>query len=594
MISIKRKLSSIRGFLGILSLKKEKVQSLGSELEKRAAKNPDKTLILFEDRTLTYGQFNKLANKYSHLFLRMGLKRGDNVVLFMDNRPEFLAIHAGLSKIGVVPALINNNITGNVLVHAINIAEVNGVILGAEYASEYQKIEKRIQLKSPGIIFIEKEGGNITAPENMKDLQPLLDISSDENPDVFPPITSEDTLEFIYTSGTTGLPKATVIKHKKWLQIGYGTGGFILNGIPDDIQYCCLPLYHNSGINLAWGATIMTGGTIALRRKFSASEFWNDVRKYNASLFVYIGELCRYLYNQPAKNDDADNPLRFITGNGMRIDYWIDFKKRFNIERIVEVYGATEGIGALINKKGVPGMIGRLKVLWMRIGAVVAYDQEKEDFIRNDQGFIKKCREGEKGMFLAEINKLNPFPGYKNNKKATNNKIINDVFKKGDSYFISGDLFKLHKNSYVSFVDRLGDTFKWKGEVVATNEVADILNRFGGVEDSNVYGVEVRNTEGRCGMVSFTLLPGVEIDLKKMASYVVENLPVYARPYFIRIRSEKDATTTFKQVKTVIQKEGFDPSIIRDKLYFLNPETKEYILLTNDVYHKIQNGKYRF
>ncbi len=594
MISIKRKLSSIKGILGVLSLKKERIQSLGSELEKRSAKSPDKTLILFEDRTLTYDQFNKLANRYSHMFLKMGYKRGNTVVLLMDNRPEFLAIHAGLSKIGVIPALINNNITGEVLVHAINIAEVSGVILGAEYASKYKKIETGITLKSPGLIFIEKEGETISTPESMEDLQPLLDVSSDENPDVYPPITSKDTLEYIYTSGTTGMPKATVLTQKKWLQTGYGTGGFMLNGIPDDIQYCCLPLYHNSGINLAWGGTIMTGGTIALRRKFSASEFWNDVRKFNASSFVYIGELCRYLNNQPPKENDADNPLRIITGNGMRGDYWLDFKKRFNIEKIVEAYGATEGIGALINKKGVPGMIGKLNVLWMKMGAVVAYDQDNEKLIRNKDGFIKKCREGEKGMFLAEINKLNPFPGYKNNQKATNSKIINDVFRKGDSYFISGDLFKLHKNNYVSFVDRLGDTFKWKGEVVATNEVADILNRFGGIEDSNVYGVEVKNTEGRCGMVSFTLLPEMGIDMKKLAAYVMEKLPVYARPYFVRMRSKKDATTTFKQVKTVIQKEGFDPSVISDTLYFLNPKTKEYISLNNDEYSKIQNGEYQF
>jgi len=591
---IKRKISSIRGMLGLLRLKKERIQSLGSELEKRSAKSPNKTLLMFEERTLTYDQFNKLANRYAHMFQKMGFKKGDNLVLLMDNRPEYLAIHAGLSKIGAIPALINSNLKGEVLAYAINIADASGIILGAEHSNEYIKIEKNIKLKYPGHIFLEKEGKNSDTPKEMNDVEPLLKSSSDQNPKIAPPITSKDTLEYIYTSGTTGKPKATVLKHQKWLQIGYGTGGFIMNAISDDVQYCCLPLYHNSGINLAWGATIMTGGTLALRRKFSASSFWNDIRKYNASLFVYIGELCRYLYNQPPKNDDSDNPLRVITGNGMRGDYWVDFQKRFNIERIVEVYGATEGIGALMNKKGVPGMIGKLNVLWMRMGEVVAYDQENDAFIRDNDGFLKKCKVGEKGMFLAEINQLSPFPGYKNNKKATNSKIIHDAFKKGDSYFISGDIFKLHENSYVSFVDRLGDTFKWKGEVVATNEVADILNRFGGIEDSNVYGVEVKNTEGRCGMVSFTLLPDTEIDMKQLADYVIEKLPVYARPYFVRLRSEKNVTSTFKQVKTSLRKEGFDPSKIQDKLYFLNPDTKTYIILNNDEYKKIQNGDYRF
>lgn len=594
MFSIRRSLSSIRGFFGVLKLKKDRNQSLGGELEKRAARTPDKPLILFEEKSITYDQFNRLTNRYAHLFIKKGIKREDNIALLMDNRPEFLAIHAGLSKIGAIPALINTNLTGKVLVHAITIAEARGMIIGDEYLEKFQQIENDIPQESRALIFLEKEEKQIETPENMIDPAPLLETVSPDNPELATPVTSKDTLEYIYTSGTTGMPKATVIKQKKWLQIGYGTGGYILGGIPDDVLYCCLPLYHNSGINLAWGGTIMTGGTLALRRKFSASEFWNDIRKFNATLFIYIGELCRYLNNQPAQEDDGDNPLRFITGNGMREDYWLDFKKRFNIERISEVYGATEGIGALINKKGVPGMIGKLSILWMKIGAVVAYDQENDEFIRNKGGFLKKCREGEKGMFLAEINKVSPFPGYKNNKKATNSKIIQDVFKKGDSYFISGDIFRLHKNNYVSFVDRLGDTFKWKGEVVATNEVADILNRFGGIEDSNVYGVEVKNTEGRCGMVSFTLLPGTEIDLKKMAAHVTENLPVYAWPYFIRIRPEKDTTTTFKQVKTILQKEGFDPSVISDTLYFLNPDTKEYIALDKDVYDWIQNGKFRF
>lgn len=428
----------------------------------------------------------------------------------------------------------------------------------------------------------------------MEDLKPLLDSSSDENPVVSPPITSKDTIEYIYTSGTTGMPKATVLKHQKWLQLGYGTGGFILSAVPDDVQYCCLPLYHNSGINLAWGATIMTGSTMALRRKFSASEFWNDVRKYNATIFVYIGELCRYLNNQPVQPDDGDNPLLYIGGNGMRGDYWLEFKERFKIKRIVEIYGATEGVGALINKKGIPGMIGKLNVLWMKMGEVAAYDQDREEFIRDEKGFVKKCKVGEKGMFLAEINKFSPFPGYKNNKGATHSKIMEDVFKKGDTYFISGDVFKLHEKNYVSFVDRLGDTFKWKGEVVATNEVADIINRFGKIEDCNVYGVEVEKSEGRCGMASLTLLPGTEINLEEFADFIVENLPVYARPYFVRIRDEKDVTTSFKQIKTGLQKEGFDPSKISDRLYFLNPDLKKYIKLDQEEYKKIQSGEYRF
>jgi citronellyl-CoA synthetase len=595
MISfLQRKYSRVHGLLGVATLKKGKAISVGAVLEKQASKRPGKPLILFEDRSISYREFNETANRYAHLFRSLDFRRGDTVALFMDNRPEYLIIHAGLAKIGVVPALVNNNIRGKVLAHALNIAGAKAIIVGHEFAAEYLAVANEVKLAKPGLAFIEKEGADIKTPKGLKDLAPLLAGQPVLNPAVDPPITTRDVLEYIYTSGTTGMPKATVLTHHKWVQLGYGAGGLCLTAIPGDVQYCCLPLYHNSGINIAWPTTLMHGGTFALRRKFSASNFWNDVRKYNATLFVYIGELCRYLNNQPKKDDDADNPLRYILGNGMRGDYWVEFQERFGIERIVEVYGATEGVGGLSNIKGVPGMIGRLRTAGIRMGEVARYDAEKEMLVRDERGFVEKCRPGETGMFLAKISDVSPFSGYKGNTKATSEKIIENVFRPGDRYFVSGDLFKLHEKDYVSFVDRLGDTFKWKGEVVATNEVADILNRFGGIEDSNVYGVAVKGAEGRCGMVALTPLAGASIDWKKFASYVNANLPVYARPYFVRVRREKDATSSFKQLKTALQKEGFDPKAVRDPLYFLDPRKKAYVKLTPGLYGEIQSGKIKF
>ncbi|HPX91627.1 MAG: Long-chain-fatty-acid--CoA ligase FadD17 [Spirochaetes bacterium ADurb.Bin218] len=594
MEKLKRLISHFEGMIGFVRLKNLQNMSLGSVLEKQVVKYKDKPLILFENRTISYCEFNISANKIANFFLNKNFIKGDTVALFMDNRPEFLIIHAGLAKIGVVPALLNSNLKGHVLLHAINIAEAKAIIIGHELVGEIAKIKKDIKLQKPGLFLVDCEGQNIRLPTGFIDFAPLLTQESGENPPTTEKINSKDTLEYIYTSGTTGMPKATELKHQKWLQLGYGAGGFSLRAIEDDVQYLCLPLYHNSGINIAWPTTLMHGGTLAIRRKFSATNFWDDIRKYNASIFIYIGELCRYLNNQPKKENDALNPLRFILGNGMRADYWMDFKNRFGIEKIIEVYGATEGVGALSNLKGVPGMIGRLKAAGIRMGEVVKYDIEKEEILRDANGFAIKCKPGETGLFLAAINNTNPFAGYKNNKNATNSKIVENVFKKGDKYFNSGDLFRLHKGDYVSFVDRLGDTFKWKGEVVATNEVADVLSRFGSFEDCNVYGVTVKNTEGRAGMAALTLLPGFKLELPEFSKYVVENLPVYARPYFIRLRKEKDATTSFKQIKSHLQKEGFDPKIIKDPLYFLDPVKLKYIKLNQKVYEDIQSGKYRF
>ncbi len=590
----KRLYSAIEGIFWLKQLKNKKKMSLGSILEKQAAKYKDKPLILFEDREISYTEFNETANRYSHLFQKRGFIKGDTVAVLMENRPEFLIVHAGLAKIGVIPALVNTNIKGKTLAHAINIADARALVIGAEYLSEYLKIKNEIKLKKPGSIFVETENNHIKIPAGVEELKGLLDKEPVSNPSIFTPVDSKDTLEYIYTSGTTGLPKATELKHQKWLQLGYASGGFALRSIPEDIQYLCLPLYHNSGINIAWSATLVHGGTIALRRKFSAGSFWDDIRKYKATLFIYIGELCRYLNNQPPKENDSDNTLKYILGNGMRGDYWVEFQKRFGIKKIIEVYGATEGVGAVANLKGVPGMIGKLTVGGIRMGEVVKYDIENEKIIRDSRGAAVKCQLDETGLFLAAINDINPFSGYKNNKNATSSKIIEDVFKKGDRYFISGDLFKIHKNGYVSFVDRLGDTFKWKGEVVSTNEVSDVISRFGAFEDCNVYGVTVKKTEGRAGMAALTMLPGEKLDLNSFASYVVDNLAVYARPYFIRISKEMDATASFKQIKSNLQKDGFNPGVIKDPLYFLNPEKCKYIKITKNIYDDIEKGVYRF
>jgi len=575
-------------------MKGEKPISVGSILEKQTGKHPEKDLILFEGKHISYREFNKTANRYSHFLRSQGLKKGDTVALLMDNRPEYLMIHAGCAKVGIIPALVNNNIRGSVLSHALNIADASALIIGHEFIDDYLSIATDVQIKRNELVFIEKEGKDIKTPQGVKDLRPLLEKQTDENPIMDVPINTRDILEYIYTSGTTGMPKATQLTQHKWIQMGIGIAFMCFRMLPQDVQYCCLPLYHNSGINLAWSSTLIAGGTFAMRRKFSASAFWDDIRKYNARYFIYIGELCRYLNNQPRRENDGDNTLERILGNGMRGDYWVEFQKRFQIKRIIEVYGSTEGVGALLNLKGKPGMIGKIRTAGVKMGEVARYDVENEQFIRNSKGFIEKCRVGERGMFLPKISSLSPFSGYKNNKKATSEKIIENAFKKGDRYFVSGDLVQLHKGSYLSFVDRLGDTFKWKGEVVATNEVADILNKFGHIEDCNVYGVQVENTEGRCGMASITPLPGSKIDLNSFASYIIENLPVYSWPYFLRLRDSADTTSSFKQIKTNLQKEGFNPDIVNDPLYFLHPEKKTFVQLSSNIYTQIQKGMIRF
>lgn len=595
MTRIKRLISVAIGTLSPLLLKNTTRRSVGAMLENQARKRPEQALLLFEGRTVTYRQANERANRYAHLFMSLGFRKGDTVALFMENRPEYLIIHAGLAKVGIVPALINTNNRGQVLVHAITVVDAKAVICGSELVDRFLGIAGELKDTSIKHRFIEKETRDIETPGIMTDLHAVLDKQPVTEPVVADPIVLGDTLEYIYTSGTTGHPKATILTHKKWFQLGYALGGMSMEAIDEDIQYMCLPLYHNSGINIAWPITLMWGGTMALRRKFSASKFWDDVRAYKANRFVYIGELCRYLNNAPVKDDDGNNPLEVILGNGMRAEYWQQFQKRFAIKRIVEVYGATEGVGGLINKKGVPGMIGCLTLFGIvKMGEVARYDPDTDTLIRDAKGFAIPCKPGQNGMFLSRIGLINQFSGYKNNPKATKAKLLTDVFKKGDAYFVSGDLFKLHDKGYVSFVDRLGDTFKWKGEVVSTNEVADVLFQFKGIDDANVYGVEVQGAEGRTGMAALTLTPGTDLDLDGLARYVSDHLAAYAVPRMVRILEQSHVTATFKQVKIQLKKEGFDPSVIKDPLYFLHPDNQRYVELTPELFASIQSGRIRF
>ena len=595
MTAIRRFYSFVKGTLSPLFLRDTAPRSLGRVLETQARKRPDQPLFLFEGLSISYRQANEAANRYARLFMSLGYVKGDTVALIMENRPEYLIIHGGLSKVGIIPALINTNNRGQVLVHAITVAGAGAVICGSELIQSYLEIKDEIPQGQLRHVFIEKEGKEDPTPEGVLDLSPLLARQEVTDPVLESPVTLGDTLEYIYTSGTTGHPKATIIKQKKWFQLGYALGGMCMTPVPGEVQYLCLPLYHNSGMNIAWPLTLMWGGTLSIRRRFSARHFWDDIRACRATLFVYVGELCRYLNNAPARDNDGDNPLRTILGNGMRAETWEIFRKRFAIDRIIEVYGATEGVGGLVNRKGVPGMIGRLSLFGVvKMGEVAKYDPEADALVRNKKGFAIRCEPGETGMFLSKISFLNQFAGYRNNPKATRSKLIEDVFRKGDAYFVSGDLFKLHDKDYVSFVDRLGDTFKWKGEVVSTQEVADVVHQFQGIEDANVYGVEVKDAEGRAGMAALTLTPGKPFDFDGLADHVTRNLAVYARPRVIRILESADITSTFKQVKTRLKQEGFDPGIITDPLYFLDPVSGKYVELTRDLYTAIQSGRVRF
>jgi fatty-acyl-CoA synthase len=537
------------------------------DLEATVDKHPQRTAIIFEGKSLTYAQLDALANRVAHWATGRGIKKGDTVALLMPNRLEYLAIWYGLSKVGAAAALINNNQTGAALCHSLKISGAAHVIADAETAPAFEAVREDLGRKMTEWIV----GGG--APTADRDLDRALKGESSLRPTRETArygLTAKDVALYIYTSGTTGLPKAAKVTHMRVETYMRGFAGATGSG-PLDRIYCCLPLYHATGGLCAVGAALLNGGTLVLKKKFSASQFWPDIAEHRCTMFVYIGELCRYLINQPVQ-DQERTPLKMAFGNGLRPDVWEKMNARFKIEQILEFYGSTEGNVSMFNFDGKPGAVGRIpKYLRKRFNVkLVKFDVETEQPERNAQGLCIECRPGEVGEALGAMgdDPRSNFAGYAD-KAATEKKVLRGAFAAGDAWFRTGDLMRQDEEGYFYFVDRIGDTFRWKGENVSTGEVSERLAEIPGVKEVTVYGVHVPGADGRAGMAS--LVTGPEFDLAAFQTQSEATLPAYAQPLFIRLQPEIETTGTFKYRKMDLVNEGFDPARIQEPLYFKAP-----------------------
>jgi len=554
-----------------------------------AKKTPEKEALVFEDRSYTYAQYNAEGNRWAHWAQAQGLGKGDVVALFMENRPEYLFASLGLAKIGVTAALINTNQMGHALAHSLNIANAKLLILGAELAASYASAKDQLNEALP----VWAEGGALEGAQNLEAALPVLPVAH-VGREAREGLTGDDICFYIYTSGTTGLPKAARFIHRR-VQSGSGLFSLSVDARASDRVYVCLPLYHSAGGVAALGVALFAGGTIVLTKKFSATKFWDDCVKYDVTVFQYIGELCRYLLNTDSIEAESNHKVRTCVGNGLRPEVWGPFQKRFNIPHIVEFYGATEGNVMLFNFDGRPGAVGRIpwfaKKAYERI-KFVKFDVETEEPVRGADGFCIDCGVDEVGEAIGRISDEpgEGFEGY-GDRAADEKKILRDVFEPGDKFFRSGDLLRMGKNGYVYFIDRIGDTFRWKGENVATSEVAEALSVFGGVTEANVYGVHVPGADGRAGMAA--IVAEASLDVAQLSAHIDRELPAYARPLFLRLLPEMEITGTFKHRKVDLQKEGFDPSAIEDRMFFFDEVAEIYVPLTATLYEKINSGGLR-
>ncbi|KAK6494593.1 long-chain fatty acid transport protein 6-like [Huso huso] len=558
----------------------------------QAKKIPNKPFIIHEGDVYTYQDMDKRSNKVAQVFLQQGsLKKGDIAALLMSNEPDFISVWFGLSKLGCEVALLNFNIKSKSLLHCFNSCGATTLVVGADLISSLEDVLLTLQNNGINIWLMEKsstfQGVNtiLDKLEHASDDPVPLDVSSQTN------IMS--TFLYIFTSGTTGLPKAARISHLKavmclcFFQMCGATS--------DDIIYVTLPLYHMSASLLGIGGCIELGAACVLKKKFSASQFWNDCRKHNVTVFQYIGELCRYLVNQPKVAGEMDHKVRIAAGSGLRPDVWKDFHDRFGKIKVVESYGLTEGSIGFMNYTDKTGPIGRAGFFNKCISPFdfVKYDLQKAEPVRSDQGYCVKIKKGETGLLIAPVTSMNPFLGYAGNKELSEKKLLRNVFEKGDVFFNTGDFMMQDHDDFVYFRDRTGDTFRWKGENVATTEVADILGDLEFLQEVNVYGVSVPGHEGKAGMVAVVLKPEHKLDGRRLYSHLAEHLPAYSWPRFVRVQASLDVTETFKQQKGRLVEEGFSPSAVSEALYFLDESEKTYVPLTKNLFDDIVSSQIR-
>lgn len=558
------------------------------DFEKAVDRWPENIAIVCEGRQVTYRELDALANRYAHWAKGRNIRRGETVALMTPNRLEYVAIWMGLAKVGVATALINNFLTGRGLAHCLSVSNAAHIIADAETWPAIEEV--RDQLDRSTMLWVlglraEEESsdrrGLDTAVKGASAVRP--DRRSRED------IKASDTALYIYTSGTTGLPKAAKITHAR-AQLYMRAFAANTRARPTDRIYCALPLYHSTGGLCGVGAALLSGAALVLRKRFSASAFWSDVVENGCTVFVYIGELCRYLVNQPEDPNERKHRIRLAFGNGLRPEVWPEFKKRFGIPEILEFYGSTEGNVSLFNFDGKPGAIGRVpRYLRGKINIrLVKFDLEAEEPVRGPNGLCIEARPGEIGEAVGEIGQdaRHAYTGYAD-RAASEKKILRDVFKRGDAFFRTGDLMRQDEAGYFYFVDRIGDTYRWKSENVSTTEVAERLAGVPGVEEVTVYGVPVPGAEGKAGMAA--LVPGPEFDIAALKGHLEHELPSYAQPVFIRLQQDIATTGTFKYTKTGLVADGFAPAESKDKIFYRHPE-KGYVRLDKRTLDKLKAG----
>ncbi|OBG88592.1 long-chain-acyl-CoA synthetase [Mycobacterium sp. E802] len=558
----------VRGVLTGVMARPTAKTSIGKVFQERAAQYADRVFLKFGDERITYREANETVNRYAAVLAAKGVGHGDVVGVMLRNSPDAVLLMLAIVKCGAVAGMLNYHQRGKVLAHSIGLLNATAVIAESDLIEHVTECDA-------------EANGLMTVDE----LRRLAATAPTTNPATTSAVLAKDKAFYIFTSGTTGMPKASVMTHYRWLRALAGFGGLGLRLHSDDTLYCCLPLYHNNALTVSVGSALNSGAALALGKSFSASRFWDEVIDYGATAFVYIGEICGYLLNQPPKPTDRAHKVRVIVGNGLRPAIWDEFTQRFGIPRVCEFYAASEGNTAFVNVFNVSKSTG----ICPSPVAFVEYDADSGEPARGADGRLRKVKRGEPGLMLSKISALQPFDGY-TDKAASEKKLVRNAFKEGDVWFNTGDLMRSQGLGHAAFADRLGDTFRWKGENVATTEVEAAVASNPLIEECTVFGVEVPGAGGRAGMAAVQLKGGKEFDGKALADAFYGHLPAYAVPLFVRVVPELAHTSTFKSQKVDLRKQGYGDDI-EDPLYVLAGRDEGYVPFYAEYPDEVTAGK---
>lgn len=568
--------------------------SMGAWVERNARRHRDQPALLFEEARWSWSGLNVVANQWAHAFAGLGVRSGDCVALLMDARPELVFAVVGLVKIGASAGLLNKELQGENLKHSLSIIKPRFVLVGEELVARFEAVQTDLEGSEDPLYVPDPWDGGAPSPEGgcpigWTDLAERVRWAPPSNPVSTRRVTLDDRAFTIPTSGTTGLPKASVMSHMRWVKAADTAGRVLLDLRPGDVVYVPLPFFHNMAMSIGWGAVVASGAALLMRRSLSISAFWDDCRRHSVTVFPYIGELPRYLLSAPPDPRDGEVPVRAVVGVGMPADVWRPFARRFGIGQVFEMYSASEANTAFVNPFGIEGSVG----FCPGPHALLAWDAENSQVRRDASGRGIRARRGEPGLLIARVSRRYRYDGY-TDPAASEKRLLRDVFRQGDLWFDTGDLLRKLGWGHAMFVDRVGDTFRWRSENVSTLAVERVLSTANGVAGCVVYGVQVPGAPGRAGMASIVFREGTHLDPGALSAHLFSELQEPAVPVFLRVRTSLVTTETFKPRKVELRREGWDPSLVDDPLWVRLPRQRTWVPLSADLAREIRSGEILF